>query len=131
LQLGFWSFSTLQTPLLSHLTEHEATETDLIIVAVNGDQALPPRVVRWIRRWARRRHSQLGALAAQIHGILKMDQLLSPAYGCLKQIANESCLDYFSQVLEPTNVNLDESLESIQKRAHMSSPVLDAILQLH
>ena len=130
LQLTFWSLSALQLPLLSHLAEHEANETDLVIMAVNGNQALPPRVLQWVRRWARRRHSHRGALAAQIHGILKMNKLLSPTYGRLKQIANDSRVEFFSQVLEPTSANLDESIESIHERAHMGSPVLEAILQL-
>ena len=130
LQLTFWSLSALQLPLLSHLAEHEANETDLVIMAVNGNQALPPRVLHWVRRWARRKHSHRGALAAQIHGILKMNKLLSPTYGRLKQIANDSRVEFFSQVLEPASANLDESIESIHKRAHMSSPVWEAIPQL-
>jgi hypothetical protein len=131
LQLTFWSLSALQLPLLSHLAEHEATEADLVIVSVNGGQAPPPPVLRWLRRWARRKHPHSGALAAQLHGILKMDEPSSPAFECLKRIADDSRVEFFSQVIEPTSDSLDESFEAIHKRAHMRSPVLDSILQLH
>ena len=131
LQLGFWSFSALQLPLLAQAMEAETARADLLIVALDGGQAPPPCIQNWIRRWARRRHSDCSLLAAQLHGILKMDQEFSPAYECLKQIADDSGVNFLPQVTEPTSAVLDESLESIHKRAHMGSPVLEGILQLH
>jgi hypothetical protein len=131
LQLSFWSFSALQLPLLAQGMEAETAQADLLIVALNGEQAPPPCIQNWIRRWARRMHSDCSLLTAQLHGILKMDQEFSPAYECLKQIADDFGVNFLPQVIEPTSAVLDESLESIHKRAHMSSPVLDAILQLH
>ena len=108
-QLTFWSLSALQLPLLSHLGEHDATETDLVIVGVNGGQALPPLILNWLLRWARRRYPRPGALAAQLHGIVQADESFSPAYGCLKQIANSSNVEFFSQVIEPISEYVEES----------------------
>ena len=108
----------------------EATQTDLLIVAVNGDTTLPPSIKSWNSRSARRMRSRAGALGAQFHGVLRMDQELSPACECLKHIAEDSGVDFFSEVVEPVGDKLDGSLESIHKRAHMRSPVWDAVLQL-
>lgn len=131
LQLSLWSHSALQIPQMARAAEDEATQTDLLIVAVSGDEALSPLVKSWISRCTRKLRSHAGALAVQLHGILRMNQELSPAYECLKHIADDSGVDFFSEVVEPTGEKLDSSLESIHKRAHMRSLMLDAILQLH
>jgi hypothetical protein len=130
-RISFWSLSALQLPQLARAAEEEAVQTDLLIVAVNGDGDLRPCVKSWFSRCARRIRSNGGALTAQFHGILRMHLELSPAYECLKQIADNAGLDFFSEVVEPTDETLDNSIESIHKRAHMGSPMLDAILQLH
>jgi len=131
LQLSLWSHSALQIPLLARTAEDEAAQTDLLIVAVSGDEALPPLVKSWISRCTRKLRSHAGALAVQLHGILRMNQELSPAYECLKHIADDSGVDFFSEVVKPAGEKLDCSLESVHQRAHMRSPMLDAILQLH
>jgi len=131
LQLSLWSHSALKIPQLARAAEDEATQTDLLIVAVSGDEALPPLVKSWISRCTRKLRSHAGALAVQLHGILRMNQELSPAYECLKHIADDSGVDFFSEVAEPAGENLDSSIASIHQRAHMHSPMLDAILQLH
>jgi len=131
LRISFWSLSALQLPQLARAAEEEAAKTDLLIVAVNGDGDLRPRVKSWFSRCARRIRSNGGAFAAQLHGILKMHQELSPAYECLKHIADNAGVDFFSEVEEPTDEKLNNSIESIHKRAHMGSPMLEAILQLH
>lgn len=131
LRISFWSFSALQLPHLARTAEEEAAQTHLLIVAINGDGDLRPRVKSWFSRCFRRIRSNGGALTAQFHGILRMHLELSPAYECLKQIADNAGVDFFSEVVEPTDEKLDSSIASIHKRAHMRSPMLDAILQLH
>jgi len=131
LQSSFWSFSALQLPDLTRAAADETAQADLLIIAANGEQALSPCIQSWIRRWARRMHSDCSMLAAQLHGILKMDQELSPAYGCLKQIADDSGVNFLSQVIEPPRAMIDEAVASIHQHAYMSSPVLAAMPQLH
>ena len=131
LQLSLWSHSALQIPQLARAAEDEADQTDLLIVAVSGDGALSPLFKSWISRSTRKLRSHAGAMAVQLHGILRMNQELSPAYECLKHIADDSGVDFFSEVVEPTDEKLDSSIASIHKRAQMRSPMLDAILQLH
>lgn len=131
LLLSFWSLSALQLPPLARAAEDEAAQTGLLIVAINGDEALSPPVKRWISRCARRMRANGGAIAAQLHDILRMNQELSPAYVYLKHIAHDAGLDFFSEVVEPAGEKLDDSIESLHQRAHMCSPVLDGILQLH
>jgi hypothetical protein len=131
LQLSFWSLSALQLPLLARAAEDEATQTELLIIAVNGDEALPPSIKSWISRCTRRLRSHAGALAVQLHGILRMNQELSPTYKCLKHIADDAGVHIFSEVVELAGEKVDNSIKSIHKRAHMRSPVLETILPLH
>jgi hypothetical protein len=131
LQLGLWNLSALQLPPLARAAEDEATQTDLLLIVVNGDEPLPPPIKNWISRCARRLRSNAGAVVAQLHGILRMNQELSPAYEWLKHFAVDAGLDFFSEVVEPAGEKLDDSIESIHGRSHMCSPVLAGILQVH
>src|SRR5258705_5768163 len=86
LSLSVWSLSALRFPALALAAAHKAERAILLIVAVNGDETLPRHVKTCLHRCARAIHAD-GALVAQFHGILKMNEELCPAYGCLKQIA--------------------------------------------
>lgn len=130
LTLSFWSLSALRLPLLAQAAIDEAAQTDLLIVAVNGDATLPPPIKSWISRSTRKLRVHAGAFVAQFHGILRMNHETSPAYECLKHIADNSGVDFFSEVVNPADENLDSSIESIHKHAHMGSSVLDAALHL-
>jgi hypothetical protein len=131
LHLGFWSLSALQLPQLAQSAAEEASETDLLIVAVDGDEVLPRPFKSWVSQCLRKIRAHGGTLVVQLHGIVKMTHELSPAYECLKHLADDARVGFFAEVLEPAGDKLDESLESIHRRAHMRSSVLDAILQAH
>jgi len=69
-----------------------------------------------------------GALVAQLHGILKMNEELCPAYGGLRQIAHHAGVRFFSEVVELPEDELDSSLEAIHERAHMRTQAVTAVL---
>jgi hypothetical protein len=95
-----WSLSALRLPALARAAAHEAERAILVIVAVNGDETLPRHVKTGLHRCARAIHAADGALVAQFHSILKMNEELCPAYGCLKQIAHHAGVRFFSEVVE-------------------------------
>jgi hypothetical protein len=128
--LSFWSLSALRFPLLAREAADEAAQADLLIVAVNGETILPPPIKSWISRSARRVRSHAGALVAQFHGILRMNYELSPAYECLKHIADDSAIEFFSEVVEPAGDQLDDLIESVYQRSHLRPTVWGARLQL-
>ena len=66
-------------------------------------------------------------MVAQLRGILGTDSDLSPAYECLKKIAESAGVDFFSEVVELTRENPDRVVESIHPRACMALPLLDAL----
>jgi hypothetical protein len=127
--LNFWSIAALQSPAYARVATDEVTHAALLIVAVNGDEALPPPIKSCISRCACRMRADGGALVVQLHGILKMDKELSPAHGCLKRIAEESGVDFFSEVIELEEAELDGTLTAIHQRAQMRTPVLEGVLQ--
>jgi hypothetical protein len=130
LQLGLWSFSALQRRQLAELAAVEAGQTDLLIVAVSGDAELPRPLKSWISHSLRRIRARDGILVAQVHGILKMDQEMSPAYACLKHLAEDAGVRFFAEAVEAAEDELDSSLGSVHRRAQMRTSLLDAILQL-
>ena len=100
LNLSVWSSSALRLPALARAAAHEAERAILLVVAVSGDETLPRHVKTCLHCWVRAIHAAGGALVAQLHGILKMNEELCPAYGCLKQIAHHAGVRFFSEVVE-------------------------------
>lgn len=123
----FWSLTALQSSQLAQAAEEEAIRTNLLLVAINGDEAQPSCVKSWTSRSLRGMRANGGALVTQLHGLLRMNLELSTAYERLKHIADGRGVDFFSEVVEPAGETLDHSLESIHERAHTRSSMLDAI----
>jgi hypothetical protein len=130
LNVNLWNLAALEIFTLSQAAAEAATQSGLLLIAVNGDKSLPPFVRSWVSRYARKSRTG-GAVAAQFHGIIRMGLQLAPAYDDLKQIAHEAGMDFFSEVIEPTDSDLDNCINEIHERAHMRTPLLEAILQLH
>jgi len=132
LNLAVWSLSALELlPSLARAAANEAERAALLIVAVNGDKVLPRPVKSCLHRCARAIHTADGALVAQLHGILKMNEEFCPAYGCLSQIAHHAGVRFFSEVVELPEDELDYSLEAIHERAQPTTSLLEAILPRH
>jgi len=122
LELSVWSLSSLQLPTVARAAAHEAKSAALLIIAVNGDKTLPQPVKNCLHWCARGIHATDGALVAQLHGILKMNEELCPAYGCLRQIAHHAGVRFFSEVVELPEDEVDYSLEAIHERAQAALP---------
>jgi hypothetical protein len=129
LNINLWSLSALQNPALARLAATDAAHAALMIIAINGDKVLPPSVKSWISRCARRIQSAGGVLAAQLHGISRMNHELAPAYGCLKHIATDAGVGFFSEVIDPADNEDACRIEEIHRRANTITPVLEAIPQ--
>ena len=114
LSLSVWSLSALRLPALARAAAHEAGRAILLIVAVDGDEMLPRHVKTCLHKCARAIHAADGALLAQFHSILKMNEELCLAYRCLKQIARHASVQFFSEVVELREDELDcSSAESL------------------
>jgi len=100
LNFSVWSMSALQLPTLAHAAACEAEHAALLIVAVKGDKTLPPQVRNCLYWCARGVRAADGALVAQLHGIPEVNEELCPAYGCLRQIAHDNGIRFFSEVVE-------------------------------
>ncbi|SPE44751.1 hypothetical protein SBA7_500006 [Candidatus Sulfotelmatobacter sp. SbA7] len=129
LNLSVWSLSALQLPTLAQTAASEAEHAALLIVAVNGDETLPRSVKGCLYRCARAIYAADGALVAQLHGILKMNEEICPAYGSLREIAHHAGVRFFSEVVELPGAELDSSLETIHERAQPNTSILEVILR--
>jgi hypothetical protein len=131
LNLSVWSLCALQLPTLARAVAHEAERATLLIVALHGDQTLPQSIKNCLHWCARGIQAADGALVAQLHGILKMNEELCPAYGCLRQIAHHAGVRFFSEVVELPEDEVDYSLAAIHERAQPNTSLLEVILQRH
>src|SRR3989454_8098140 len=132
LNLSVWSLSALQLlPTIARAAASEAERATLLIVAVNGDKTLPRPVKSCLHWCACGIRAADGALVAQLHGILKMNEELCPAYVCLREIAHHAGVRFFSEVVELPDNELDSSLEAIHERAQPNTSLLEVILQRH
>src|SRR6266436_3542726 len=130
LNLKVWSLSALQLlPTMAQAAASEAEHAALLIVAVNGDKTLPQLVKNCLHSCARRIRAADGALVAQLHGIVKMNEEFCPAYDCLRQIAHHAGVQFFSEVIELREDELDYSLEAIHERAQPNTSMLEGILR--
>jgi len=129
LNLSVWSLSALQfLPTMARAAASDAEHAALLIVAVHGDKTLPRPVKSFLHRCARGIRAADGALVAQLHGILKMNEELCPAYACLREIAHHAGVRFFSEVIELPQEELDNSLEAIHERAQPNTSLLEVIL---
>src|SRR5882762_8063394 len=121
LNLSLWSLSSLQLlPATARAAASAAEHATLLIVAVNGDKTLPQPVKSILHRCARAIHAADGALVAHLHGILKMNEELCPAYACLRQIAHYAGVRFSSEVVQLPEDELDCSSGRIAARVETS-----------
>src|SRR5258705_8049264 len=85
LGLSVWSLSSLQLPTVARAAAYEAKSAALLIIAVDGDKTLPHTVKTCLHWCARGVHTADGAIVAQLHGILRMNEELCLAYGSLRE----------------------------------------------
>lgn len=120
-----WSLDALQVPALAAEAAAEACYAPLCIVAVRGDVHLPMCVKSWISRWGREARRFDGALVVQLHGIVKMNEEITPTFLSLRHIAHDAGLEFLSEVIEPSADEPDYSLEAIHEHARMKSALLE------
>ena len=131
LNFSVWSLSALQLPTLAQAVASAAEHAALLIVAVNGDKTLPRPIKSFLHRCGGAIRAADGALVAQLHGIFKMNEELCPAYVCLREIAHHAGVRFFSEVVEPSEDELDCSLDAIHERAQPNTSLLEVILRRH
>jgi hypothetical protein len=132
LNLSVWSLSSLQLlPATARAAASAAEDAGLLIVAIHGEKTLPQPVKSFLHKCARAIHAADGALVAQLHGILKMNQELCPACGCLREIAHHAGVRFFSEVVDLPEAELDSSLDAIHERAQPNTSLLEVILWRH
>jgi hypothetical protein len=127
LRVNPWNVAALEIPALARASILSANLPDLLIVAMDGQATLPPRVRSWISHCLRKTRATGSAIAVQFHDVLRMGKELAPAYDELKRIALEVQGDFFSEVAEPPDGELDRRLGEIHRCARMTTAVLAAI----
>ena len=95
-----WKLTVTQFPTLTEIVAREAMRAPFLLVTINGTNAVMAEVESFIRRCAAALHRGGAALVVQLYGISKDEMELSPAYRCLKQIADDAKIPIFSTIVE-------------------------------
>jgi hypothetical protein len=95
-----WKLTVTQFPTLTEIVAREAMRAPFMLVTINGANAMAPEVEALLRRCAEAMRRGGTALVVQLYGISKGEKELSPAYRCLKQIADDAKIPIFSTVVE-------------------------------
>ena len=130
LNLNIWSLAALQLlPGLAQAAAREAKHAALLVVSVNGGSTLPRTTRHCLDSCVREIRAANGALMAQLHGILKMNEELCPAYGCLRAIARHAGVRFFSEVVELPANELDPPPDAIHDCVQLSKSQWEVILR--
>jgi hypothetical protein len=95
-----WELSVTEFPMLTDIVAREAMESPFLLVTINGAKAVTREAEAFSRRCVAVMRRSGAALVVQLHGIAPAQEQSSPAYRCLKQIAEDAKIPIFSEVVE-------------------------------
>ncbi len=95
-----WKLTVARYPVLTEIVAREAMHAPFVLVTLHGAKPLSPEVESFIRRCAAAMNRGGSALVLQLYGIEKDKMEFSPVYRCLNQIAKDSKIPFFLEVIE-------------------------------
>lgn len=108
-ELDMWQFDAEGGIYCLGESGRSAAKTQMLVVAADGEQPLPPRVTDWLDNWLANSQGKARLLVA----FLEADSLVSGNTGlpfrCLQSLAMNHGLDFFAHIEQP-------ALEQIQRR---------------
>lgn len=93
--LAAWRIDVLQIPELSLAAVCDAQHADVVVVAVQEQDLLPPPVMGWLDQWTRHRTHKDGVLVAIFDPVAGAASRFSPAALQLRQAAGEARMEFF------------------------------------
>lgn len=120
-----WSFSLLADADWSSVAANDAVKADLLIIASNGPEPLPPSVVRWVESVICQKHGTNAAVISLTGSKTDTSHHSSPCLKAIQTAAHQAGLDFFAPTLRR---KFDETIERIQQYADTVAPVLDIVL---
>jgi hypothetical protein len=127
-EITWWRESYLADSDIAMAATDSATNADLIVFSTHAEGDLSAGLTAWIETWLDKRQEREGALIGLIG---TPDDAITHAdlkHRYLTKIAERAKLDYLSSVLPIAAQAVDESIDSIHKRADQITAVLDQIL---
>jgi hypothetical protein len=120
-----WSFRLLADADWSDVAANDAVKADLLIIASNGPEPLPPSVVRWVESVISRKHGTNAAVISLTDSAESPSQRNSFSLKAIQTAAHQAGLDFFAPTLRR---KFDKAIERIQHYADTVAPVLDIAL---
>jgi hypothetical protein len=128
-----WKFDLFAHPQLAQEAASEAVETDIIIISVRQNGALPSLIIDWIESWLPQkagRQSALIALTGQEAGVEPPGDNAQPVLEYLRRAAEAGEMDFFSNAGKPDRPFFEfTAIIPEQRLGRRGSPVRTAVGQ--
>src|SRR5947207_1912351 len=128
MNLTAWNFRLLEIPQLMCTVAQTAARAAMIIIAADGNNALPSGIKTWVGMVVGAKEAAVGLIVAQLHGIRREQKEAAPAYLYLKQMADAAGFDFLAHVVEPIETSTPDWCADIHERTHKRTSVLAGIL---
>jgi hypothetical protein len=129
LNLSVWKSTMLRFPEISHVATAAAEHAIAIVFAIHSHEDLPSETKAWIEGvTGRERRGADCILVALLQTSVRFAMETAPAFVSLSQLARNSGMDFFCDIIEPKQDESDYSVEGVQRRAASHTAILDAIL---
>jgi hypothetical protein len=123
LDVGWWSFETLQQASSARKAADKARKADWIICAPHSAGDMPEHVCAWVESWLDRRGDHEGTLVGLIP-----ESHSAEKHVYLRSVAHRAGMDYLTQLPEALSQPITDARDSFTERAHQVTSVLDDIL---
>lgn len=128
--ISWCSYSVLDEPASAKEAIAKAAEADVVVLACEPGNELPPQVNLWLENWANRRKKRGGWLA----DLADPKPAAAGTRIYLQAVAMRAGMDYLTGLpdpFDPSTFEFPESMESYHERASQVTEVLEGILHKH
>jgi hypothetical protein len=128
-QVSWWKLDHLDNPRLCEQAADAAAVANMVVVSLRGDQQMPVILNRWLQGWLSRKDHQKSALVVLLGAKGQPTDEARRMQSHLQQAARQAKMDFFAHAYELDELEKAYTPESVARRAHTVTPVLEEILQ--
>jgi hypothetical protein len=126
-QCSWWKLDHLRNPTLWEQAADAATDANMVMLSVRGEQELRSDLKAWLESWLERRDDHKSALVVLLEG--RDDGRVRGAQTYLQNVARRAKMDFFAHTFETSNNEMVLTPETILQRAETVTPFLEEIMQ--
>jgi hypothetical protein len=126
-QCSWWKLDHLRNPTLWEQAADAATDANMVMLSVRGEEELRSDLKAWLESWLERRDDHKSALVVLLEG--RDDGRVRGAQTYLQNVARRAKMDFFAHTFETSKNEIVLTPETILQRAETVTPFLEEIMQ--